>query len=107
MIGTITFADLLQRKLAFHLNNNIFTNVGHENSERGERDALERMLADSSRLTESQFESKYLAELEELKARASSKPFSIADGDDYYESYNNAVVGILALLNPIHLYDCR
>ena len=105
MIGNLTFADILQRKLEFHLNNDIFPKVGNENSDRGKRDALERMLADSSKLTESQFESKYLAELEDLKARASSKPFSIADGDDYYEAYNNTVVGILTLLNPIHLYD--
>lgn len=101
----MTFADILQRKLAFHLNNDILPKAGNENSDRGKRDALERMLADSSTLTETQFESKYLAELEDLKTRMSSKPFSIADGDDYYESYNNTIVGILVLLNPIHLYD--
>jgi hypothetical protein len=105
MIGNLTFTEILRRKLEFHLNNDIFPRLGNENSDRGERDALERMIDDSKIMSEHEFEAKYLAELEGLKARAESKPFSIADGDDYFESYNNAIVGILALINPIHLYD--
>ena len=105
MIGNITFTEILQRKLEFHLNNDIFPKIGNENSDRGERDALERMIVDSKNMSECNFETKYLAELEDLKARAESKPFSAADGDDYFESYNNTIVGILALINPIHLYD--
>jgi len=105
LIGSLDFSQIIQRKLTFPLNNDLFPKEGNENSYRGEQDALERMLADSNQTTEHQFESKYLAELADLRARAEAKQFSIDDGDDYYESYNNTVVGVLTLINPLHLYD--
>lgn len=104
-IGHLDFSQILRRKLVFHLNNQVLPMQGNENSDRGEQEALERLIADSSLLTEAQFEAKYLAELANLKTRAEAKDFSLEDGDDYFEAYNNTIVGVLSLLNPLHLYD--
>jgi len=103
-VGEISFSNIIERKIYFHKNNTIFPREENENYFLGELAALEYMLKDSKSLTASQFEQKYLAELESLKKKFTGKKY-IPDEDDYYEAYNNAVVGILSLLNPIHGYD--
>ena len=105
IVGSLNFTQIIQRQIDFLLNNDIFPKEGNEESDRGEREALENMLSDSCQLTESEFEAKYLNELSELKKRAESKEYSAEDGSDYYESYNNALVEILKIINPKHLYD--
>ncbi len=98
-------SQIIQRQIDFLLNNDIFPKEGNEASDLGEQEALEKMLADSRSLTESEFESKYLKEMRDLKERAESKDYSVEDCDDYYESYNNTLVTVLQIINPIHLYD--
>ncbi|WP_197465811.1 hypothetical protein, partial [Vibrio sp. HI00D65] len=71
----------------------------------GERDALQKMLSDSVQMSEKEFEEKYLAEVNRLKKRIEGKDFSEKDNDDYYESFSNTLVSILALINPANLYD--
>ena len=104
-LGSLSFSRIIHRKLDFLLNNKIAPWDEDDKSDLGERDALKSMLKDCENLTEQQFESKYLAELEELKKRSEEKEYSVADGDDYYESYNNTLVRILELINPMHQYD--
>ena len=105
MIGNLNFSQIIQRQIDFLLNNDIFSKEGNEESDRGEREALENMLADSRALTEKEFESKYLQELASLKERSENKEYSVEDGDDYYEAYNNTLVEILKIIDPIHQYD--
>ena len=105
VVGSLNFSQIIERQIDFLLTNDIFPKEGNEESDRGERKALEKMLVDSGKLTESEFEAKYLSELVELKVRAENKDYSVEDGDDYYESYSNTLVGILRIINPIHLYD--
>ena len=59
------------------------------------------MFADSNRLTETQFETKYLAEIADLKVRTEAKDYSKDDGDESYEQYSNTVVGVLTLLKLV------
>jgi len=105
VVGSLDLSQIIQRQIDFLLNNDVFPKEGNEASDRGEQEALEKMLVDSNNLTESEFESKYLKEMADLKERAESKNYSVEDGDDYYESYSNTLVSVLKIINPIHLYD--
>lgn len=104
-VGNLVFSQILQRKIDFLLTNNISPWNEDDKSDQGELDALNNMLRDTSVLTEQQFESKYLAELAVLKERFENKEYSVNDDDDYYETYNNTLVDILELINPINRYD--
>jgi hypothetical protein len=46
-----------------------------------------------------------LLEIARLKRRIEGKIFSVADNDDYYESFSNTIIEILSLINPKNLYD--
>jgi hypothetical protein len=105
IVGNLGFSQILERKLDFLLHNEIAPWDGEDKSDLGERDALQQMLDDSKDLSEQGFEHKYKTELEKLKARSAAKEFSVKDGDDYYESFNNTIVSILELINPLNLYD--
>lgn len=103
-VAGMTLSQIIERKLSFLLNNEICSWDG-DNSDLGERDALQQMLSDSVSMPEKAFEEKYLAEVNRLKKRIEGKVFSEEDDDDYYESFSNTLVSILTLINPINLYD--
>lgn len=75
-----------------------------DNSDIGERDALQDILKDIAILNETAFVEKYTGVVVKLNKRAESKEFSIEEKDDYYETYNNKVVSVLALINPENEY---
>ena len=102
-VADLTLSKIIERKLSFLLNNEISPWDG-ENPDLGERDALQQMLDDSMSLAEQDFEAKYMAEVVRLNRRIEAKKYSVEDKDDYYESFNNTVVSILELINPINLY---
>ncbi|ANB20142.1 hypothetical protein [Alteromonas stellipolaris] len=102
--GEISLNQIIERKLSFLLNNDICPWDG-DNSDLGERDALQQMLSDSNSLSEKVFEEKYLAEVARLSKRMEAKEYSEDDNDDYYESFSNTIVSIITLINPINLYD--
>ncbi|WP_156145277.1 hypothetical protein [Vibrio rotiferianus] len=99
VIGDLSLGKIIERKIDFLLHNEIAPWDG-DNYDLGEKDALERMLEDSGKLTESEFEEKYLKELVKLSNWFDGKD----DDDEYYESYNNTIVSILELINPLHKY---
>lgn len=104
LASAITLSTIIKRKLSFLLDNNICPWEGN-NTNLGERDALEQLLADSTSMVEEEFEEKYLLEIARLKRRIEGKIFSVADNDDYYESFSNTIIEILSLINPKNLYD--
>ena len=104
-VGSLGLSQIIERKLSFLLNDDITPWDENDNSDLGERDALQVMLIDSIKLTERQFESIYLEKVATFNQRIEGKEFSIEDNDDYYESFSNTLVTILALINPINLYD--
>ncbi|MCJ8340690.1 MAG: hypothetical protein MJK10_19675 [Pseudomonadales bacterium] len=83
-VGGMTLNQIIERKLSFLLNNDICRWDG-DNSDVGERDALQQMSSDSNVLSEKAFEQKYLAEVARLGKRMEAKVFSEKDNDDYYE----------------------
>lgn len=103
VVGDLALGKIIERKINFLLCNEIVPWDG-DHYDLGEKDALEQMLEDSGQLTESEFEEKYLSELAKLSRRFDSKEYCRDDGDDYYESYNNTIVSILELINPLHKY---
>lgn len=103
-VSGMTLSQIIERKLSFLLNNEVFPWDG-DNSDLGERDALQQMLSDSESMSEKEFEDKYLAEVNRLNKRIEGKVFSEKDNDDYYGSFSNTLVSILTLINPINLYD--
>ena len=102
-VANLPLSKIIERKLSFLLNNEIAPWDG-ENPDLGERDALQQMLEDSKIFTESEFENKYTAKIVKLNKRMEAKEYSIEDDDDYYESFNNTIVTILELINPVNLY---
>ncbi|EFP95394.1 hypothetical protein [Vibrio caribbeanicus] len=103
-VSGIKLSQIIERKLSFLLSNEISPWDG-DNYDLGERDALQKMLSDSAQMSEKEFEEKYLAEVNRLKKRIEGKDFSEKDNDDYYESFSNTLVSILALITPANLYD--
>ncbi|HHG3233453.1 TPA: hypothetical protein ACPVXW_005136, partial [Vibrio parahaemolyticus] len=103
VIGYLSLGKIIERKIDFLLHNEIAPWDG-DNYDLGEKDALERMLEDSGKLTESEFEAKYLKELVKLSNWFDGKEYCNDDDDEYYESYNNTIVSILELINPLHKY---
>jgi hypothetical protein len=103
-VSGMTLSRIIERKLSFLLDNVVYPWDG-DNSDLGERDALQQMLSDSTSMSEKEFENKYLAEVKRLNKRIEGKEFSEEDNDDYYESFSNTLVTILSLVNPINLYD--
>ena len=102
-VGNVTLSQIIERKISFLLNNEISPWDG-DNQDLGERDALQQMLNDSKVLSEVDFEAKYMAEIVRLSKRIEAKEYSVDDNDDYYESFNNTIVTILEIINPINLY---
>jgi hypothetical protein len=102
-VANLTLSKIIERKLSFLLDNDIAPWDG-DNPDLGERDALQVMLDDSKILSESDFETKYMAEIVRLNKRIEAKEYSVEDNDDYYESFNNTIVTILELINPVNLY---
>ncbi|MEM5515204.1 hypothetical protein WNY79_20160 [Pseudoalteromonas sp. AS84] len=105
VVASLNLSEIIKRQIHFLYNNDIYDSEGNEESDRGEDEALTNMLESSLQLSEKEFEAKYLAELAELKHRFDNKEYNVADGDDYYESYNNTLVSILRLINPYHGFD--
>lgn len=103
VVANLTLSKIIERKLSFLLDNEISPWDG-ENPDLGERDALQQMLDDSTKLSEEEFEKKYMAEVVKLNKRIEAKEYSVEDNDDYYESFNNTLVTILEIINPINLY---
>lgn len=104
-VGLLNLSTIIERRLSFLLKNKIFPWDENDSSDLGEKDALQNMLVDSRALTEAEFEQKYLAEIAKFDERAEDKPWSIEDGDDYYESITNTYVSILEIINPINIYN--
>ncbi|WP_045856661.1 hypothetical protein [Teredinibacter purpureus] len=104
-IGDLNLKVIIQRKLAFLLGNDIAPWDEHDQYDLGKRDALQTMLNDSDKLTEQEFELKYLEKVAVLNSRIEGENASTEDDDDYYEAFSNALTTILVLINPINLYD--
>ena len=103
-VGNLVLSSILERRVDFLLNNEIVPYEG-DSADRGEEKALKNMLEDSRMLNEKEFVNKYQGELASLKERFENKEYSKEDGDDYFESYNNTIVSILMIINPIYEYD--
>ena len=99
-VAKLSLKTILERKLSFLLESEIMPFDASDNSDIGERDALQDMLKDTASMNESEFVEKYMAVVVKLNKRAESKEYSIEDRDDYYEAYNNKVVTVLSLINP-------
>ena len=103
VIGNLSLGKIIERKIDFLLHNEIAPWDG-DSYDLGEKDALDRMLEDSGKLSESEFEEKYLKELVKLSNWFDGKEYCKDGDDEYYESYNNTIVSILELINPLHKY---
>lgn len=105
IIGEFNLTDIIKQQINFNLNNTIFQ---RDEAEVGELNSLNEMLLDMPILSVEQFTEKYLGITSELK-----KTFELLNNEqppnidklDYYSGYNNGIINILKLINPIYLYD--
>lgn len=104
-IDQLSLSNILERKISFVMNNDIFPKGDNCPHDAGSLKALQNMLKDSHKMIEEDFQLKYFNEIKLLKINNDEKPYSGEYEDDYDEAYNNQIVEILTIVNPINQYD--
>lgn len=103
-VAELTLKQIIERKLAFLLENELIP-WKDDSFNLGERDALKSMLNDCQSMSEDVFQSHYMCKVEQFHKRMDEQGFSSGFDDEYDESFSNTVVSVLALVNPLNLYD--
>lgn len=104
-IMQFTIADIIERKIQFTNTNSIFDKIEYKENNEGELLAYNEMLADVKIMDEDEFVSKYLEIIEKIGSKFENKEILDEKEIEKMSGYNNAIVSILELINPIYKYD--
>lgn len=97
--------DIVERKIEFTINNNIFDKVENQAMEEGELLAYNQILVDIEIMGENEFVDKYLAIIKKIRNQFERQEILNEKEIEKMSGYNNAIVSILELIDPIHKYD--
>lgn len=101
----LTISDIIERKIRFTINNNIFDKIEFKENDEGELLAYNEMLVDIKIMNENEFISKYLKLIQKIKRQFENEEILCYKDIKQISGYNNAIVSILQLINPIYEYD--
>lgn len=105
MVKDITIKHIINSKISFINNNTIFDKENCAYINAGEIDAYKEMLNDIDLLTTDSFVEKYRTKVKcTLNAIDNGKPLSVNE-TERLSGYNNAIVFILSLINPIYEFE--
>ncbi|HSQ88582.1 hypothetical protein [Romboutsia sp.] len=104
-IKQFNIEDIIKRKIQFTITNSIFDKIEYKENDEGELLAYNEMLADIEIMCEDEFVSKYLEIVEKIGIQFDNKEILDEKEIEKMSGYNNAIVSILKLINPIHEYD--
>lgn len=104
-IMQLTMVDIIERKIQFTNTNSIFDKIEYKETDDGELLAYNEMLVDVKIMSEDEFVSKYLGIVKEIGSKFENNEILDKKQIEKISGYNNAIVSILELINPIYKYD--
>ncbi len=105
MIKNITIREIIDSRINFIENNNIFDKNEYMYVNRGELEAYREILTNIELLTIDAFIEKYLCILKKVSEKLDNEQCLDNYEQERISGYNNAVVFILSLINPIYEYQ--
>ncbi|MBK5200327.1 MAG: hypothetical protein JJE21_02215 [Spirochaetaceae bacterium] len=105
LIIDFTIEDIIMRKMKFINSNNIYDKLEFMVYNEGQLLAYNEMLVDGRSMSEDEFLSKYLKIIGKIKKQFENEGTLDKTETERASAYNNAIVSILELINPIYLYD--
>lgn len=100
-----TIEDIIERKIQFTISNTIFDKVENKENDKGELLAYNEMLLDIKIMSEDVFISKYLEIIERIGKQFENEEILDEKKIAEMSGYNNAIISIVELINPIYKYD--
>lgn len=100
----ITIEDIIERKIQFTITNTIFDKIEFKENDDGELLAYHEMLVDIKLMSEDAFINKYFETIKKIQRQFDNQDIS-ENKIEKMSGYNNAIVSILELINPIYKYD--
>ena len=97
--------DILDKKIVFLSKNDIFDKEEYQMYDEGELNAYIDMQKDMTLLNIDDFVKKHIYKLKEIGNILDNKESSTAAETEKMVGYNNAVVSILEVIDPIYKYD--
>ena len=105
MTKNITIRDIIYSRIDFIENNNIFDKKEYMYVNKGEIEAYSEILTDIELLTIDAFVEKYLCILKRVSEKLDNE-HNLGDNEqERMSGYNNAIVFVLSLINPIYEYE--
>jgi hypothetical protein len=101
----LNIADIIERKIQFTITNDIFDNIEYKENDEGELLAYNEMLVDIEIMNEDEFISKYIKAVNEIGRQFENEEILDEKEIEKMSGYNNAIVSILTLIDPIYEYD--
>lgn len=98
-------SDIIKRKIQFTITNSIFDKIEYKENDEGELLAYNEMLVDIEIMNEDEFVSKYFKIVKEIGIQFENEEILDKKEIEKMSGYNNAIVSILQLINPIYEYD--
>lgn len=103
-VAQINLKDIVKANIKFCLNNDIFDKDEYSNVVEGEMLAYTQILDDIEIMAEDEFILKYVNELKKLNVKFEDT-LNVEDKKvEKLSGYNNAIINILKLVNPIYEY---
>ena len=104
-LKNITIRDIIYSRIDFIENNNIFDKKEYMYVNKGEIEAYSEILTDIELLTIDAFVEKYLCILKKVSEKLDNE-HNLGDNEqERMSGYNNAIVFVLSLINPIYEYE--
>lgn len=100
-----TIEDIIKRKIQFTIDNNIFDKIEYKENDEGELLAYNEMLVDIKIMSEDIFVRKYMGIVENIGRQFENEEILDEKKIEKMSGYNNAIVSIVELINPIYKYD--
>ena len=97
----LTLQDIVNRKIQYIKNRSPEEKIDFESYDRGSLKASVEILSDLETLDEKAFVQKYL---DFIQANKETK-FTLEEEIEEFDGYNNFIVSVLMLLNPLYEYD--
>ncbi len=104
MVMQISLKDIVEKNIEFCLNNDVFDKIEYINIVEGEVLAYTQILNDIEIMPVDKFIQKYVGEARNLNERIEGSRGIEEKEVERLSGYNNAIINVLKLVNPIYEY---
>jgi len=104
-VGNMNLLEIVKRRKLFIENNTIYNKDDFQLMTEGELRAYNEMIIDIQQLDEKDFQEKYLRIVKDIGKAFENEEITDKDEIERLSGYNNEIVYVLRLLDPINKYD--